>query len=155
MKIAGAIAAVFILIGVLGYVLQHESASPVPAPRPSSSAAAPAPTPSLSAATVENGPATTDQQRVRISSDVVEGMAIYKPAPQYPQMARIAHISGDVVLKVTIDRTGRVTNVVAVQGHPILIQSAIDAVKQWKYRPYVFNGEAVAIESTVKVKYHM
>lgn len=82
-------------------------------------------------------------------------MAIYKPAPQYPQMARIAHISGDVVLDVTIDRTGQIANIKTRQGHPILIQSAIDAVKQWKFRPYVLNGEAVEVESTVMIKYHM
>jgi protein TonB len=152
MKIAGAIAAVFILIGVLGYVHQHKLASPSPAPAAPSSSAAPPP--ALSKATDENAPAT-DQQGLHISSAVAEGMVIYHPAPEYPQMARIAHISGDVLLKVTIDRTGRVTNVVAMQGHPILIQSAINAVKQWKYRPYVFNGEPVEVECTVKVKYHM
>ncbi len=166
MKIAGAIAAVFILIGVLGYVLQHESASPAPAPTPIPPLirVPPPPPPSSSTASaVESEPApeppiengSGSAQRVHVSSGVVEGLAIYKPAPQYPQMARIAHISGDVVLKVRIDRTGRVTDVVALQGHPVLIQSAIDAVRQWRYRPYVFNGEAVEVESTVKVQYHM
>lgn len=148
MKIAGAIAAVCIFIGVLGYVIQHRSAPPAPA-------AVPVVTPSSSATpAVESNPAGT-QERVSVSSAVVEGLALYKPAPQYPQMARIAHISGDVILKVTIDRTGQVKEVVATSGHPILIQSAIDAVKKWKYRPYVVNGEAVEVESTVKVQYHM
>ncbi|HEY7406408.1 MAG TPA: TonB family protein [Candidatus Angelobacter sp.] len=144
MKIAGAVGVLLILIGVLGYVHKYKLASPAPAPTPSRSAA-PA---------VESDPDQA-QKRVRISSGVAETLAIYKPAPQYPQMARIAHISGDVILQVTIDRTGHVTNIVAVQGHPILIQSAMDAVKQWKYRPYVLNGEAVAVESTVKIQYQM
>ena len=82
-------------------------------------------------------------------------MAIYNPAPEYPQMARIAHISGDVVLGITIGRKGEVTNIIVQGGHPILITSAIDAVKKWKYRPYVVNGEAVEVDSTVKIQYHM
>ena len=144
MKIAGAIAVVFIFIGVLGYVLQHKVSPPAPTPTPSPSAA-PA---------VESDPAR-DQHRVRISSGIAERLVIYNPAPQYPQMARIAHITGDVVLKITIDRTGQVRDIAATEGHPILIQSSIDAVKQWKYRPYVLNGEAVEVESTVKLKYQM
>lgn len=70
-------------------------------------------------------------------------------------MARIAHISGDVVLGITIGRNGEVTNIVVQGGHPILLASAIDAVKKWKYRPYVLNGVAVEVDSTVKVQYHM
>jgi protein TonB len=146
MKIAGAIAAALILIGVLGYVHKHKlpPASPIPTLTPSPSATPP----------VESDPIRA-QKRVRISSGIAESLVIYHPAPQYPQMARMAHITGDVVLKITIDRTGQVKDIAAMQGHPILIQSSIDAVRQWRYRPYVLNGEAVEVESTVKIQYHM
>jgi TonB family protein len=160
MKIAGTIAVALILAGVLGYFFQHKSASttpslaPDPTPTPSL-APVPSPSPALPSGTpAANEPAST-LKRLRISSGVANELAIYNPAPQYPQMARIAHISGDVVLGITIDRKGEVTNIVVHQGHPILVNSAIDAVKKWKYRPYVLNGEAVEVDSTIKIQYHM
>lgn len=151
MKIAGTIAVALILVGVLGYLYQHRPASPTPslAPVPS-----PSPAPSSPESPAANAPTPT-LKRLRISSGVADGMAIYNPAPEYPQMARIAHISGDVVLGITIGRKGEVTNIIVQGGHPILITSAIDAVKKWKYRPYVVNGEAVEVDSTVKIQYHM
>jgi protein TonB len=155
MKIAGTIAVFLILIGVLGYMHKYKLASSAPGSSPSPSAAPPAPTPSPSAAPPVESDQVGAQKRVRISSGLADSLVIYHPAPQYPQMARIAHITGDVILKITIDRTGEVTDVSATQGHPILIQSAIDAVRQWRYRPYVLNGEAVEVESTVKLQYHM
>lgn len=151
MKIAGTIAVALILAGVLGYFFQHKSASRAPSLTPVPSPfAAPSPT----AAPVANEPAPI-VKRLRISSGVADSLAVYNPAPEYPQMARIAHISGDVVLGITISRTGEVTNIVVHEGHPILITSAINAVKKWKYRPYVLNGEAVEVDSTVKIQYHM
>jgi periplasmic protein TonB len=75
--------------------------------------------------------------------------------PTYPQMARIAHIQGDVILQATISKNGIIENLRAVQGHPILIQAAMDAVKQWKYKPYILNGEPVEVETTIKVQFHM
>jgi len=147
MKIAGTIAVALILAGLLGYLFQHKFASPAPSAAPATS---PSPAPSPSA----NEPATT-VKRIRISSGVAESLAIDKPAPEYPQMARIAHISGDVVLKITIDRNGEVTNIAVLGGHPILVNSAINAVKKWKHRPYVLNGEVVEVDSTIKIQYHM
>jgi protein TonB len=70
-------------------------------------------------------------------------------------MARIAHIQGDVVLQATISKNGTVENLHAISGHPILIQAALDAVRQWKYKPYVLNGEPVEVETTIKVQFHM
>src|SRR5260370_580933 len=75
--------------------------------------------------------------------------------PRYPQMARIAHIQGDVLLTTIIDKQGDVKNLRAVSGHPILIQAALDAERQWKYKPYLLNGEPVEIETTITIKFHM
>ena len=100
-------------------------------------------------------PKVAAPQKLRVSSGVVEGLKLNAPNPTYPQMARIAHIQGDVILQATISKGGIVENLRAVQGHPILIQAAMDAVKQWKYKPYILNGEPVEVETTIKVQFHM
>jgi protein TonB len=94
-------------------------------------------------------------QKVRISSGVAEGMKVHDVQPTYPQMARIAHIQGDVVLQATISKNGSIENLHAISGHPILIQAALDAVRQWKYKPYILNSEPVEVETQITVKFHM
>src|SRR5215467_6257939 len=100
-------------------------------------------------------PKVATPQKLKISSGVIEGLKLNAPNPTYPQMARIAHIQGDVILQATISKTGTVENLRGVSGHPILIQAALDAVRQWKYKPYVLNGEPVEVETTIKVQFHM
>jgi protein TonB len=100
-------------------------------------------------------PKVAAPQKLRVSSGVVEGLKLNAPNPTYPQMARIAHIQGNVVLQATISKTGTVENLRAMQGHPILIQAALDAVRQWKYKPYILNGEPVEVETTITVQFHM
>lgn len=93
--------------------------------------------------------------KLRISSGVAEGNLINKVEPPYPAMAKIAHVQGDVVLQALISKQGSIENLRAVSGHPILIQAAMDAVKQWRYRPYMLNGEPVEVETTITVRFHM
>jgi protein TonB len=100
-------------------------------------------------------PKVAAPQKLRVSSGVADGLKVHDVQPQYPQMARIAHIQGDVLLQATISKSGVIENLRAVQGHPILIQAAMDAVKQWKYKPYILNGEPVEVETTIKVQFHM
>ena len=100
-------------------------------------------------------PQESPQSRLRLAADVAEGNLLSKVEPAYPQMAKIAHVEGDVVLSAYIGKTGLIENLRAVSGHPLLIQSAMDAVRQWKYKPYMVNGEPVAVETTVTVKYRM
>ncbi len=100
-------------------------------------------------------PKVATPQKQRVSSGVAEGLKIHDVQPTYPQMARIAHIQGDVVLAATISKTGAIEGLHGVSGHPILIQAAMDAVKQWKYRPYILNGDPVEVETTIKVQFHM
>jgi TonB family protein len=97
----------------------------------------------------------TGPRKLRISSGVAEANLIHKVDPQYPLMAQQAHIQGDVVMQCIIDKEGNVANLRAMSGHPVLIQAAIDAVKQWKYKGYRLNGEPVEVETTVTVKFHM
>lgn len=96
-----------------------------------------------------------DSGKVMVTPELMEDHLIHKDEPVYPQMAKIAHIQGNVVLKCIIDEQGDVSDVKAVSGHPILIQSALDAVKKWKYRPFLMNDRAVSVESTVTVSFHM
>ncbi|HEU4414795.1 MAG TPA: TonB family protein [Candidatus Angelobacter sp.] len=100
-------------------------------------------------------PKVAAPQKLRVSSGVADGLKIHDVQPTYPQMARIAHIQGDVTLQATISKSGVIENLRAVSGHPILIQAAMEAVRQWKYKPYILNGEPVEVETTVQVKFHM
>jgi len=83
------------------------------------------------------------------------GNKIKSVDPVYPQLARVAHIQGDVVLSAVIDKKGRVKRLHVVSGHPILAKSAMDAVKQWRYRPYRVGTKKVEVATQITVKYHM
>ena len=73
--------------------------------------------------------------------------------PQYPRIAQIAHIQGDVVLQILIDKQGHVAKAKQKSGHPILIQAAIDAVSKWDYQPFLLNGQPTDVETSVTVKF--
>ncbi len=90
-------------------------------------------------------------QRVRISQGVTSGMLIRKVEPLYPVLARSARISGDVVLKAIINKQGEIQDLQLVSGHPMLVPAAIEAVRQWRYRPYLLNGQPVEVETTITV----
>ena len=91
--------------------------------------------------------------RVRVSQGVQQGLLIRKVAPIYPAAAREAHIQGLVTLKVEIDTEGNVANLWLISGHPDLAPAAMDAVKQWKYRPYLLNRKPVDVETQVQVNF--
>lgn len=90
-------------------------------------------------------------QRVRISQGVTKGLLVQKIEPQYPPLARAARVQGDVVLSAVIDTNGQITNLQLVSGHPMLVPAAIAAVKQWRYKPYLLNGQPVEVETTITV----
>lgn len=90
-------------------------------------------------------------QRVRISQGVTKGMCIHRVEPTYPPLARSARVQGDVVLSAVIDTNGQIQNLVLVSGHPMLVPAAITAVKQWRYKPYLLNGQPVEVETTITV----
>ena len=92
-------------------------------------------------------------RRVRVSQKVMQVMIQKKVAPEYPEAAKKDHIEGVVLIKVTINKQGNVENMQLVSGHPALAQAAIDAVKQWKYKPYLLNGEPVEVETQVMVNF--
>jgi len=90
-------------------------------------------------------------QRVRVSSGVSSGLLIRKVNPTYPPLARQARIQGTVVLQAQISKDGSIENLTLVSGHPMLAPAAIEAVKQWKYKPYLLNGEPVEVDTQVQV----
>ncbi len=94
-------------------------------------------------------------KRVRISQGVTEGRLIQKIQPEYPPIARAARIQGQVVLSAIISKTGEIQNLVLVSGHPMLVQAAIRAVQQFRYRPFLLNGEPVEVETTITVNFQL
>src|SRR5437899_114847 len=79
-------------------------------------------------------------QRIRISGGVTKGLLIHRVEPTYPPLARSARVQGDVVLSAVIDANGQIQNLQLMSGHPMLVASAVAAVKQWRYKPYLLNG---------------
>ena len=94
-------------------------------------------------------------KRLRISTGITEGMLARRVEPVYPVIAMRARIEGTVQLRALISKQGTIENLQLVSGHPLLVGPAMDAVKQWRYRPYVLNGEPVEIETMVIVNFHI
>jgi protein TonB len=96
-------------------------------------------------------PKVATPQRVRVSAGVTSGLLVRKVNPVYPPLARQARISGTVILHAVISKDGSITGLSLISGHPMLAPAAIDAVKQWKYKPYLLNGEPVEVDTEVQV----
>jgi protein TonB len=98
-------------------------------------------------------PKIATPQRVRVSSGVSTGLLVRKVPPAYPPLARQARIQGVVILQAQISKEGNIENLQLISGHPMLAPAAIEAVKQWKYRPYLLNGEPVEVDTQVQVNF--
>jgi protein TonB len=98
-------------------------------------------------------PKIATPQRVRVSSGVQSGLLVRKVNPTYPPLARQARIQGAVILQAQISKDGNIINLQLISGHPMLAPAAIEAVKQWKYKPYLLNGEPVEVETQVQVNF--
>lgn len=106
---------------------------------------------------IGNGPAKTDVKPggpKRIISQLSEGQLVNRVEPAYPHIAAISGIQGQVRLHAIIGRDGRIQSLSAVSGHPLLVRAALEAVEQWRYRPYVLNGEAVEVETFITVNFN-
>lgn len=91
---------------------------------------------------------------IRISQGVSQGLLIKKVQPVYPPMAQQFHRQGSVQLLATINKSGDTSKVQILSGDPMLSRAAVDAVKQWKYRPYLLNGQPVEIETQITVVFN-
>jgi len=86
-------------------------------------------------------------------SRMMEGNLVHRVQPDYPTLARQVRVQGKVVLRAMISREGAIENLQVLSGHPMLIPAAVDAVRQWRYRPYVLNGAPVEVETEVTVNF--
>jgi TonB family protein len=94
-------------------------------------------------------------QTLNISQGVSQGLLVRKVQPIYPKNALTMHVEGTVELQATVSTTGNITAVKVVSGDPQLTRAAADAVKQWKYKPYLLNGQPVEIQTEVSVNFKL
>jgi len=114
--------------------------------------AAAAPMPNLGTSDVTVKPRL---QTLSVSQGVSQGLLFKKVAPSYPQNALRMRVEGPVELVATISKNGDITHIKVVSGDAMLTKAASDAVKQWKYKPYLLNGEPVEIQTQVTVYFKM
>ncbi len=126
---------------VIGSILTAASQEARPAPppvvTPRPAAAAPKPT------------------RITLGGNVVEAKLIHRVIPVYPALARQARIGGPVQLRAVIARNGRIQEISLLTGHPLLVQAAVDAVRQWIYQPTMLNGEPVEVDTVITVTFNL
>jgi len=115
--------------GVLGGIIT--SGGPPPPPKP--------PTP----------------QRITIGGNVQQAKAIERTQPQYPAIAKAAHVQGTVVLHAIIAKDGTVQQLQLMSGPPLLVNAAMEAVRQWRYQPTLLNGEPVEVDTTIQVVFSL
>ena len=99
--------------------------------------------------------ATVAPKRIRVSTGVSEGMLLRRVEPVYPIIAQRARIEGTVELRAVISKDGMIEGLQRISGHPLLVTAAMDAVRQWRYRPYMLNAEPLEVETNVVVNFHM
>lgn len=93
--------------------------------------------------------------RVKVSAGVSQGNLVHQVQPAYPPLAITARIQGSVVLAAVIARDGRIENLRVLSGPPMLVKAALDAVSQWRYRPYLLNSEPVEVETQITVNFKL
>jgi protein TonB len=98
-------------------------------------------------------PPPPKQTRIKLGGQVVAAKLLAQPQPVYPPLARQARIQGNVVLHAIIDKDGRVGELQVISGHPLLVQSALEAVKNWRYQPTQLNSEPVEVDTTITVSF--
>lgn len=109
-----------------------------PPPRPD-------PPPAKPAATIP----VTDNRPVRVASTVLQGKAIERRVPVYPELVRRIHLQGDVAVEVIISPEGRVESARAISGHPMLIATALEAARGWRFGPTILNGVPVRVTGVI------
>lgn len=88
-----------------------------------------------------------------IMSQLTPGLILRRVEPLYPPLARTARIQGPVILHALISREGTIEQLQVLSGHPMLTQAALDAVQQWRFRPYILNGQPIEVETQITVNF--
>jgi periplasmic protein TonB len=133
----------------------HNEAPSADAPAPSMAGMAPGAAPPPDLVTTPTNAATPVLQTLSISQGVSQGLLYKKVSPVYPQNALRMRIEGSVELMATISKNGDITRIKTLSGDPQLSKAATDAVKQWKYKPYLLNGEPVEIQTQITVNFKL
>jgi protein TonB len=97
--------------------------------------------------------APSEPKQITVGGDVEAAMLLQQVRPVYPAMARAARIAGNVRLKAVIGTDGRIKNLIAVSGHPMLVDAAMNAVRQWVYKPTVLDGMLVEVNTEIVVRF--
>jgi protein TonB len=100
-------------------------------------------------------PLPSAPRRLVISGGVSQGYLLQQVRPDYPSLARAARVQGTVILTAVISRMGEIENLRVVSGHPMLVRAAVEAVKRWRYRPYLLNGDPVEVETQITVNFSL
>jgi TonB family protein len=103
--------------------------------------------------TVPGAMTATPPSRITIGGNVQQTKLVYQPRPTYPPEAKLARLQGVVKLNAIIAKDGTIQHLEVISGHPLLIQSAMDAVRQWVYQPTLLNGEPVEVMTQIDVNY--
>jgi protein TonB len=98
-------------------------------------------------------PRIAPPQRVRVSQGIPQGLLVKRVNPEYPPEARRGRIQGTVVMNVIISKAGDITTIEPVSGDPVLVPAAIEAVKQWKYKPYLLNKQPVEVDTQILINF--
>jgi protein TonB len=93
--------------------------------------------------------------RVRISQGVSQVLIIKKVQPEYPKKARKKHVESSVLMQAVISKTGDITDLQLISGDEVPAPLALNAVKQWKYQPYLLEGKPVEVETKITVNYEL
>ena len=109
--------------------------------------------PTASNAPRQADPAPMPPKKIHVAPRVAEGNLVRDVMPEYPAEAGRARVGGTVVLTAVIDKDGFVRDVRVQSGLPLLAKAAIDAVKQWRYRPYLLNGEPVEVDTEITINF--
>jgi protein TonB len=100
-------------------------------------------------------PPKVTPKRIVVGGNVQSAKIVRQPLPVYPPIAKSAHMQGTVVLHAIIDKDGSVQQLEYISGPPILMKSAMEAVRQWRYQPTLLNGEPVQVDTTISVVFSL
>ncbi|HEY4899625.1 MAG TPA: energy transducer TonB [Terriglobales bacterium] len=100
-------------------------------------------------------PKVVAPSKIRVSSGVAQGLLVHQVKPAYPPLAVQARIQGTVVLQAVIAKDGTVQDLRVISGHPLLVQAALEAVKLWRYKPYLLNDQPVEVDTQINVSFTM
>lgn len=90
---------------------------------------------------------------IRLPQGAIKGQVIYRVEPTYPRQALLMRVQGTVVLRAIISKDGTIKELHVIRGDPRLSDAAVDAAKQWRYRPYIFNGEPVEVDTQITMTF--